>query len=383
MRELERDVRPQLLVGDAVDDLAVRLDDRVRLAGSSTPSPSSVVFGVQALLVEAAQDGDALVERLAGDEARGAEPHAVAAHERCARAGCRRRRGSPCGGPRRRAPVSCARAAIRARRPRGSRAASGARSASSIQASAPGMCAASHSPCDAGTKRSSPPCTISVGRSMSPTSKPQGAANARSSSIQPSASSLQPVAADRRCIQRGERARSATARSASPSSESSTAVQPAPARRPASRSRSRSIAGRRASSPASTWSNSSMLASPMPASQSSPSAPHGATPARLAAAVRRSSQRAAHASACGPPPEMPQVAKRSSPSASAIDSTSAATAPTPGLRGASSRRSPRGRSRSAGCRSRRRDAPTVRTGDPTTACRGGRRREALRGRPAR
>ena len=86
---------------------------------------------------------------------------------------------------------------------------------SSIQASAPGMCAASHSPCETGTKRSSAPCTIRVGRAMSPTSKPHGAAKARSSSIQPSAAGPEPVehvlvqpggerAGERRAVDRSE-----------------------------------------------------------------------------------------------------------------------------------------------------------------------------------
>ena len=63
---------------------------------------------------------------------------------------------------------------------------------------------------------------------------------------------------------------------------------------------------------------------PCPSSQSRPSASMGATAARLATATSRSSQSAAQASTCGPPPEMPQLPKRSSESASAIASTSAA-----------------------------------------------------------
>ena len=45
----------------------------------------------------------------------------------------------------------------------------------------------------------------------------------------------------------------------------------------------------------------------MPARKSSPSASNGATPARLAAASQRSGSSAAHASACGPPPDQPSV----------------------------------------------------------------------------
>src|SRR5260221_5719652 len=59
----------------------------------------------------------------------------------------------------------------------------------------------------------------------------------------------------------------------------------------------------------------------------------GPTPARLAAATRRSSHSAAQASACGPP-DNPQVAKRSNASASASAWMSATTSTTarPGLR---------------------------------------------------
>ena len=53
--------------------------------------------------------------------------------------------------------------------------------------------------------------------------------------------------------------------------------------------------------------NSRMFSSPMPASQSRPAAPYGATPASDAAARQRSGSSAAQASACGPPPDQPAV----------------------------------------------------------------------------
>jgi hypothetical protein len=69
------------------------------------------------------------------------------------------------------------------------------------------------------------------------------------------------------------------------------------------------------------------LIGPIPANQSSPSASNGAMPAMLTASVTRSDSFAAHASACGPPPEWPITANRSTPSASATTATSAATPP--------------------------------------------------------
>ena len=64
-----------------------------------------------------------------------------------------------------------------------------------------------------------------------------------------------------------------------------------------------------------------------------PGALNGATPANVATAATRTGSRAAQASACGPPPEAPNVANRAIPSASAAAATSAATDATsrPGL----------------------------------------------------
>ena len=51
----------------------------------------------------------------------------------------------------------------------------------------------------------------------------------------------------------------------------------------------------------------------IPASQSRPSASKGAGLTALAQRVMRSPTSAAQARACGPPPEAPQIAKRSQP----------------------------------------------------------------------
>ncbi|CAM5779690.1 hypothetical protein CPER28S_00445 [Cellulomonas persica] len=60
----------------------------------------------------------------------------------------------------------------------------------------------------------------------------------------------------------------------------------------------------------------------MPAAQSNPS--NGASPAMLTTAVARSRSRAAHASACGPPPDAPTNAARGTSNASSTARTSAA-----------------------------------------------------------
>jgi len=65
----------------------------------------------------------------------------------------------------------------------------------------------------------------------------------------------------------------------------------------------------------------------MPANQAKSSV-YGAMPATVTAPVTRSPRRAAHASACGPPPDAPITAKRPTPNASAIAATSAAADPT-------------------------------------------------------
>ena len=81
MRELESDVRLQLLGDEPLDDLLVFGGDgrRALLVGNRLPEQRRV--RVQAGVVEPAQHRDALVERLAGDEASGAHPPAVVLHE--------------------------------------------------------------------------------------------------------------------------------------------------------------------------------------------------------------------------------------------------------------------------------------------------------------
>jgi hypothetical protein len=64
-------------------------------------------------------------------------------------------------------------------------------------------------------------------------------------------------------------------------------------------------------------------AATIPSNQSM-SAAIGARLARQAAPVTRAPSRAAHASACGPPPDAPMTANRPTPSASATCATSAA-----------------------------------------------------------
>ena len=86
--------------------------------------------------------------------------------------------------------------------------------------------------------------------------------------------------------------------------------------------RSRAATARIASSPATAASNSSTLPSVIPASQSSPSASYGAIETSARQRSTRSPSRAAQARACGPPPEPPVTANRSTPRAAAIASMS-------------------------------------------------------------
>ena len=96
MRQLQRDVRPQLLRRDPVDHLFVGCDDALGLARLEHALAEQRRVRVEALLVQPAEDGDAFVERLARDEASRAEPHPVPPDDGPARAGCRLPRGSPC-----------------------------------------------------------------------------------------------------------------------------------------------------------------------------------------------------------------------------------------------------------------------------------------------
>src|SRR5205823_1339589 len=140
------------------------------------------------LLVQAAEHADAVVERLAGDETGGAELHAVAPNERLnARAVCRREDRLAQRGVERGVQLCDSSHACTS----GTRCSTSVRWPweSSMRASQPGTCAASHSPCALGTIRSSPPWMTSTGRLIASSANPHGSTNARLSSIQPSAPS--------------------------------------------------------------------------------------------------------------------------------------------------------------------------------------------------
>src|SRR6266576_7082754 len=77
-----------------------------------------------------------------------------------------------------------------------------------------------------------------------------------------------------------------------------------------------------AASPSTARLYSLTLPEAMPAIQSSPSTPYGATAASDTAATQRSGNNAAHASACGPPPDQPIVTNSSATSSPRIASTS-------------------------------------------------------------
>jgi hypothetical protein len=79
--ELEGDVRPQLLGLDPVEHVFVRADDGFGLLGVANVLAEQGRVRPQPLLVQPAERDDGLVQRLAGDEARGAEPHPVLADE--------------------------------------------------------------------------------------------------------------------------------------------------------------------------------------------------------------------------------------------------------------------------------------------------------------
>ena len=76
--ELQGDVRAQLLGREPVEDLHVRRDGGLGALGRRDLLAEQGRVRVQPGLVQAAEDGDALVERLARDEPRRAEPHPVA-----------------------------------------------------------------------------------------------------------------------------------------------------------------------------------------------------------------------------------------------------------------------------------------------------------------
>ncbi len=90
-----------------------------------------------------------------------------------------------------------------------------------------------------------------------------------------------------------------------------------------------SAAGSEAAAPNSSW-----FSGAIPSSQSRSSASYGATLAIVATPATRSGSSAAHASACGPPPDQPMTNSRSSPISAASARMSGATSATdrPGRR---------------------------------------------------
>jgi hypothetical protein len=81
VRQLQGDVRAQLLRRETVDHLAVGDHDALSLRRLEHALAEQRRVRPQSLLVEATEHGDAFVEGLSGDEARGAEAHAVPADE--------------------------------------------------------------------------------------------------------------------------------------------------------------------------------------------------------------------------------------------------------------------------------------------------------------
>ena len=154
--ELERDVRPQLLGGDALDHLAVRGDDGLRVLGLEHAFAEQRRVRPQPLLVQTAQNGDALVERLACDEARRPEAHPVAAHEALDAAAVGRGEDALPQARVDRDAQLCDRSHSLTSRMRRSRRVR-CPSDGSIRASTRGMRSASQRPCATGTNRSSSP----------------------------------------------------------------------------------------------------------------------------------------------------------------------------------------------------------------------------------
>ena len=140
-------------------------------------------------------------------------------------------------------------------------------------ASTPGIRSASQRPCADGTILSWTPCQRSAGTRMSPSSKPHGRVKARSSSRQPA----MPGASARSMFGFACAARSpvSTSRSTGGRSVESTSRISSAASPRAAPPRHGSRNGSSTLGPASAAPNSSTFCSPMPASQSMPSASHG------------------------------------------------------------------------------------------------------------
>ena len=78
--QLERDVDLQLLGGDPVEDLLVRVDDDAGLGLVVDPLPEQRRVGLEAVVVEPPQHDDRVVERLPRHEPGRAEAHPVPPH---------------------------------------------------------------------------------------------------------------------------------------------------------------------------------------------------------------------------------------------------------------------------------------------------------------
>ena len=95
MGELEGDVDAQPFGCDAIEDLLVAVDDGPRLGLVADALPEQRRVREKPLLVQAAQDDDGLVERLAGDEPAPRRTACRGGARPAAAAGSRRRRESP------------------------------------------------------------------------------------------------------------------------------------------------------------------------------------------------------------------------------------------------------------------------------------------------
>ncbi len=79
--QLQRDVARELLRVEALEDAPVLLGDGLRLGWIAHALAEQRRVRVETLVRQAPQYGDALVQRLARDEPRRAQPHPVLAHE--------------------------------------------------------------------------------------------------------------------------------------------------------------------------------------------------------------------------------------------------------------------------------------------------------------
>ena len=99
VRELERDVDPQLLGRDAVEDLPVGVDDDAGLGLAADALAEQRRVGAKPFSLSRRSDDDRLVERLAGHEPARARVACRAGARPAAGEGSRPRRGSPSSAP--------------------------------------------------------------------------------------------------------------------------------------------------------------------------------------------------------------------------------------------------------------------------------------------